>query len=297
MGISEALQAELLAPGYPFDKILVPLDGSGSAESAFPVIRTLCRQHPSKIVLARVIEPDLTGSGSAQDSLSLAEVYLKQAASTLRGPGVRAKTVTRMGSVPETLLGVASEEEASLLLLSTHGRLTSENLPFGSVAGQLLRASPLPILAVPAHVRARRDQGAEPEARPIRSILVLTAGEKPREGILPVAVDFAVSFGADLAILLELVPTWGTGRGEAELRVEAEERQATLAHSFESEQISTMRLIHQGDPLSRTLEVAEEQKADVIAINTRGPDRDAVNPLAERILKISPVPVLLSRGR
>ena len=75
---------------------------------------------------------------------------------------------------------------------------------------------------------------------------------------------------------------------------------AILARSFESEQIPTLGLIKDGDPLATILEIAEERKADVIAMNTRDPGfpgNDAISPLTESVLKASTVPVLLSRAR
>jgi nucleotide-binding universal stress UspA family protein len=300
MGISEVLQPESLASGYPFERILVPLDGSGSAEIVLPVLRSLARQHASEIVLLRVVESEPLDPEPPEESLHLADTYLKQAASGLAAPGIRAKTLARVGCVPESLLAVAAEEEASLLALSTHGGATSENVPFGTVTGYLLRSSPIPILAIPSHARAAEERRRDPQAPPVRTILVLTRGEKSTDGIIPVAVDFAVSFGADLAILLEIVPPWGTGRGEAELRVEGEAHLATLKHSFESEQIPTLGLIDDGDPMPTILKVAEDRKVDVIALSTRGPEllgHDGISPLAENVLKSSTVPVLLTRGR
>ena len=297
MGISEVLQPESLAAGYPFDRILVPLDGSGSAESVLPVVRSLCRQHASQIILARVIEQEPFDSEPPEDSLQLADAYLKQAASTLRAPRIRAKTVARVGSVPESLLAVATEERASLIAISTHGGATSETAPFGTVAGYLLRSSPIPVLAIPSHART---EGRDPATPAVRTMLVLSHGEKSTEGIVPVAVEFAISFGVDLAILLEIVSPWTTGRGEAEIRVEGEDHLATLARSFESEQIPTLGLIQDGDPLATILKIAEERRADVIAMNTRDasfPGHDGISPLTESVLKASTVPVLLSRSR
>jgi nucleotide-binding universal stress UspA family protein len=293
MGISEVLQPESLAAGYPFDRILVPLDGSGSAESVLPVVRSLCRQHASQIILVRVVEPEPLDPEPPEESLHLANSYLKQTASGLVAPGMRAKTVARVGSVPESLLSVASEERASLIAVSTHGGATSESAPFGTVAGYLLRSSPVPILAIPPHARAAED--GHPA---VRTMLVLTHGEKATDGIIPVSVDFAISFGADLAILLEMVSPWATGRGEAELRVEGENHLAMLAHAFESEQIPTLGLITDGDPVATILEIAADRKADVIAMGSRSPDgSDVISPLAESVLKASKVPVLLTRAR
>ncbi|HVE38811.1 MAG TPA: universal stress protein [Planctomycetota bacterium] len=300
MGISEVLQPESLAAGYPFDRILVPLDGSGSAERILPVLRSLSRQHASQIILVRVVEPEPLDPEPPEESLQLADGYLKQAATGLNAPGIRAKTVARVGSVPESLLAVATEEQASIIAISTHGGTTSDSMPFGTVAGYLLRSSPIPILAIPPHAQMTEARPRDSAAPALRTLLVLTRGEKATDGVVPVAVDFAVSFGADLAILLEMVPQWTTGRGEAEVRVEAENHLATLAHAFESEQIPTLGLIDPGDPVRTILEVAEERKADVIAMSTRSaelPGNDGISPLAEGVLKASKVPVLLSRGR
>ena len=296
MGISEILQPESLASGYPFDRILVPLDGSAAAEKVLPVLRSLGRLHASEIVLVRVVEPEPFDPEPPDDALQLADAYLKQAATALAAPGVRATTVARIGNVPESLLAVAAEERASLLAISTHGGGTSESVPCGTVAGYLLRTSPIPILAIPPHAETGEERRRGPAASGVRTLLVLTRGENPSDGIVPVAVDFAISFGADLAILLDMVPPWTTGRGEAEIRVDAEDHLATLAHAFESEQIPTLRLIQDGDPRSTTLEIVRERRADVIAMSSRGPN-GTVSPLAEGVLLSAKVPVLLTRAR
>jgi len=294
MGISEVAQREPLASGYPFDRILVPLDGSGSAERILPVLRALGRRHESQIILVRVVEPEPLDPEPPEESLHLADAYLKHAASVLRAPGLRPRTVARVGPMPESLLAVAAEEQASIIAISTHGGATSDGVPFGAVAGYLLRSSPIPVLAIPPNVPGEERHG-DPA---LGTILVLTRGEKLTDGIVPVAADFAVSFGADLAILLEIVSPWRTGRGEAEIRVAAENHLASLSHAFESEQIPTLGLITDGDPVATILEIAEDRKADVIAMGSRGPDgSDVISPLAEGVLKASKVPVLLTRGR
>jgi nucleotide-binding universal stress UspA family protein len=296
MGISEVLQPESLALGYPYDRILVPLDGSAAAEHVLPVLRSLGSRHASQIMLVRVVESEPFDPEPPDDALQLADAYLKQAASSLAAQGIRATTLARTGTVPESLLAVAAEERASLLAISTHGGATSETVPCGTVAGYLLRSSPIPILAIPPQATTGEERRRDPAASGVRTILVLTRDEKPSDGIIPVAVDFAISFGADLAILLDMVPPWTTGRGEAEIRVEAEAHLATLAHAFESEQIPTLRLIRDGDPLSTILEIVRERRADVIAMSSRGPN-GTVSPLAEGVLHSAKLPVLLTRAR
>jgi nucleotide-binding universal stress UspA family protein len=75
---------------------------------------------------------------------------------------------------------------------------------------------------------------------------------------------------------------------------------AILARSFDSEQIPTLGLIQDGDPLATILEISEDRKVDVIAMNTRDagfPSNDAMSPLTESVLKSATVPVPLTRAR
>ena len=136
-------------------------------------------------------------------------------------------------------------------LAELRGLTYAFRLPFGTVAGYLLRSSPIPILAIPSHARTVEERRLDAAAPVVRTILVLSRGEKSTEGIVPVAVEFAISFGADLAILLHIVPPWTTGRGEAEIRVEAEHHLATLARAFESEQIRQAAGVGAHTPISR----------------------------------------------
>lgn len=280
MGISEAVQPQPVVSDYPFERMLIPLDGSGPAEGAFSAAQAFSHRHPIQVVLARIVEP---GSAvSVQETVRLAELYLRKAAALIESSSVQAKTVVRVGPAAETLLAVAREEQVSLVTMSTHGRLTPSTLPFGNVAGALLQSSRIPILAVGAGIPGH-------SSLVFRTILVVSRPEDPAEGAAPAAVDLALSTGADLAVLLRLVPPSLSGREEAEHRIEGEAHLGKLARRFESKRIATAQVVQGGDPAAAVLDVARRREADVIAMC--GPSGDEV---AGEVLKGAACPVFLS---
>ena len=288
MGISEALQTQLRGSGYPFERILVPLDGSASAERTLATVQALCGRSASQIVLLRVVEPPPPGAAgpAAQDLVRIAELYLRRASGALHLPEIQPKIAVRVGPASETVLAVAAENDISLIAMSTHGRLTSTALPFGTVADHLLRSSTVPILAIPAHASAAKSENAS------RTLLVPFQGNPSDRNIVPIAVDFAVAIGADLAVLLWIAPPAWTGRGEAEVLVDGEQRLRKLAGPFESKRIPTVQLVKRGDPVAAILEAARSSEADVLAIGT-GSDAGG-DSILRTVLATSTIPVLLS---
>jgi nucleotide-binding universal stress UspA family protein len=295
----EAVQPRPVGFGYPFDRILIPLDGSGLAEGAFSQIQALGHRHPIEVILARIIEPQVPAPSPSpvQESAQVAQLYLKKAAAAIEGPAVQAKkTIVRVGPAAESLLAIADEEGVTLIIMSTHGRLTPSALPFGQVAGRILRSSRIPVLAVPVHPEAEGSQVPVRPGAPFHTMLVVSRPGEPAQGVVPMAVDLAIFTGIDLAILLRLVPTGWTGRQEAERLVEGEEHLRRLARPFESVRIPTVQLVEAGDPARAILSVADRRQADVIAMSTSdlpGTAAAAVDGVAEGVFRESALPVFM----
>ena len=285
MGISEQPRAQSFARANRFERILVPLDGSEAAESVLPTVAALCRKHSSQAVLVRVVEPPAAGSSpSLEESAHLCMLYLRQVAATFEKQGLQSKVVVRIGPIGPSLLATAADEKVSLIAMSTHGRSTPESVPFGEIGDKLFRSSSIPILAVPP------GNGSSPgdPKHPMRTILVPLEGDGRADGIVPVAVDFGVSFGADLALLLQVVPPTTFGRADAERYRAAEEHLGRLSRRFESKHISTSSVIVHGNPVTAILDLARDRSADVIALSTRR----AAPETAAGVLQQSEVPVL-----
>ena len=90
MSISEKLQPQTLVSGREFERILVPLDGSSSAEEVIPTLKTLCLENSSHVILVRIVEPKALKSSptSSQESVQFAGMYLRQVGATLEAQGI-----------------------------------------------------------------------------------------------------------------------------------------------------------------------------------------------------------------
>ena len=139
-------------------KILVPLDGSSLAEAALPHAEGLAQQFGAQVVLLRVVvspyaivAPDLVLAGYDPNQHELeahGEQYLKSVASQLEAKGLAVKTVLSDGPVAEAILEHAANEQADMIIMSTHGRGGVSRWVYGSVADRVLQASVCPILLI-----------------------------------------------------------------------------------------------------------------------------------------------------
>ncbi|UCD54132.1 MAG: universal stress protein [Dehalococcoidia bacterium] len=145
-----------------YKKILVPLDGSELAECALEHVRAIARGcQVDKVVLLRVLEPVI---GAPHDSVSAehvrqaegkleadAEEYLNKVAGNLKKDGIPAEAELVLGGEPAAkIIKSAKKDEATLIIMSTHGRSGVSNWLFGSVAERVVHHSPVPILMVVA---------------------------------------------------------------------------------------------------------------------------------------------------
>jgi nucleotide-binding universal stress UspA family protein len=137
-------------PGPAVANVLVPLDGSPLAEQVLGPAADLARALLAPCTLLRVLAP----SGIATESASLdaartaaALVYLETVADPLRGKGLPVRTRAVVAACPaRAILSEARALEGTVIALATHGRSGAPRLVLGSVADQVIRAAPGPVL-------------------------------------------------------------------------------------------------------------------------------------------------------
>lgn len=150
-----------------FRRILVPLDGSPTAEAALPFASRLARPLGLEIVLLRVVpvttptivegrRPIVVDEG--QRLTQEAEDYLRGVADRLMATGVRVSIAVRTGDAAAQIVAGARESQADLIGMTTHRRTRLGRLFFGSVAEAVLRRADVPVLVV-------RDSEAQPARR------------------------------------------------------------------------------------------------------------------------------------
>jgi nucleotide-binding universal stress UspA family protein len=282
-----------------FERILVPLDGSHSGEVVLRFLRRLPFKPGTTVVLTRIVVPDSKdpGPGFVEESLQFAASYLREVAAGLEKGQVAVETVVRNGPVAETLISIAVEENASLIALATHGRTASAGLPYGGVAEQLLRASPVPILAVPSFSRVAFGDPSGEGKLPVRNLLVTTDGSGHGDSILPLAVQLAEEGGFSV-VLLQLRPAKSPAYGALRRRSDVEDRLERLARVFRRKGIPTECATGRASPVRGILDVAERRQIDLIAMSTHGESKvraAALGSVARSVLQQGGIPVLVTR--
>jgi nucleotide-binding universal stress UspA family protein len=128
----------------PFHRILVPLDGSEVAATILPLVERVAQLFGSDVILQRIERKD-----PGEDSRRHQEIegYLDHFAQALMENGVNeAKIMLRFGDPASAILEAVDELRCDLVAMSSHGRTGLARLRFGSVAEQVLRACPAPLL-------------------------------------------------------------------------------------------------------------------------------------------------------
>jgi nucleotide-binding universal stress UspA family protein len=145
-------------------KILVPLDRSRLSEGVLSVVERLAGSRGAGVCLVHAVEPgppplagvplpaeDLMGRWVAE-----AEDHLARVAERLEAQDIAVTCVVRTGAPPDVILRCASEAGAGLVAMTTHGRTGLDRLLMGSVAEQIVRAAPTPVLLWKAPADATR---------------------------------------------------------------------------------------------------------------------------------------------
>jgi nucleotide-binding universal stress UspA family protein len=142
-----------------FNRIVVPLDGTALAEHALPFAEEMCSLIGSPIHLIRVVEAIPGGAtlystmvdGSAyaiaaQSDREEADLYLNGIATDLTARGYHPTFEVRVGAPTDEVVGAV--QSTDLLVIASHGRAGLPRLMLGSVAEDVLRHSPAPVLLV-----------------------------------------------------------------------------------------------------------------------------------------------------
>ncbi len=150
-------EATMLGPEPEQTSLLVPLDGSAFAETALPHAALLARAFGGPILLLRTVEPPMAAYAYAEVSLvklssvelhQEAESYLEEVAQRLRSAGLAVQTVVREGWPADVIAYQGAALGPSLIVMATHGRTGVARLLLGSVALEVVRRSPLPVMLI-----------------------------------------------------------------------------------------------------------------------------------------------------
>ena len=207
-------------------KILIPLDGSKTAEKVLPYARFLAGSLKLPVELLAVVDiVEMATHISAdrarfldtmiEDSVRNGGQYVKGVVGN--SPGT--KCTLEKGKAEQMIVETAAADKGTLITMATHGRSGMNRWLLGSVTEKVLRGGNKPVLLVRATEEGKTDGAAT-----LKSIVVPLDGSELAEGVLPAVAELAKTL--KLAVVLfraYKIPTSVYAGGEGYYAVNYEE--------------------------------------------------------------------------
>jgi len=302
--IAGATEAQEIAAPFSIKKILFATDFSQASFAALPYIEAVAGYYGSEVHVVHVVgSGDFTllpkqeqermfgeAQRKMQDFLGRASGFtsLRQ---LLRGESVlrpRYTQILKCGEPSEIIRQLGQSLDVDLVVLGTNGRRGLKRFVLGSVAEEIFRLVPWPVLTVGP--RARKVT----EAVQFRRILFATDFAPASLAALPYALRMARQHQATLTIL-----------SVAQSKDEREETEMRLKDLIPEELASQSKfelLVPVGSRVPAILRTAKARKADLIILGVRCGgmwDRAATHapgPVAYNVIAQAPCPVLTIRS-
>lgn len=310
--------------------ILVPLDGSDFAEAALDLAFPLAIEHGARLVLATVLpdaEPSPSAGARPEDGRAdparesgrryLADVAERLEGRVLEGRDLEVETLLLEGDIVDALETAIHDIAADLVAMTTHGRGGLDRAWLGSVADELVRLAPAPVLLVRPSEAKSGEPGRRPDiiapGAPFRRILIPLDGSERSEKVLPLAVQLADPEEAELTLFRTAEPiipidhavgALGLITDASDLEYREQEAARYLdrvaAPLRERGLVVHTRVDRVVQPAVAILEAARQLDADLIAMATRGHGgvtRFLIGSVADKVLRSADTPLLLVRPR
>ena len=292
------LARSLLGASMDLRHILVPIDFEEASRAALELACELAAKLDAKLTLLHSFYVPLVAYGYdtmlfAADWATASRAELEALTANTKRRHAKTEGVWLEGDPRLRILEVTRDRSVDLIVAGTHGRRGFSRLLFGSVAGRLVRTSPVPLITTAG--------GAERESlRPqIRHILVATDFGDPAREALAYACDLARRFDARITLVHVLPPTLPQiGRGLPAEFLPADEARTAMAAELERVKERVMKadsILAEGDPREQILRIAAECRADMLVMGTharRGVPRYLLGSVAETVVRCAEIPVL-----
>jgi nucleotide-binding universal stress UspA family protein len=282
-------------------RILVPLDGSVTAEAILPYATSLARATDASLLLLRIVTPGEVSQSLfwkttipaelrrewTEEALTRANVYLASVAERLRARDLHVVFDVQPADDAATAIVARAEHESEvrLIAMTTHGYGGALRWAFGSVAAKVLHATPTPLLIV------RSNGGEHPSVTevPYRTICVPLDGSPLAEQALATAQPIAARIGATLLLVCVV-----TGDDIAEARKYLE----GVAERLRANRFDVQTRVVEGIPADQIIYVAQTEHADLIVMATHGRTglrQIWLGSVATKVVHSAELPVLLVR--
>jgi len=285
-------------------KILYLTDFSQPSEAALPFVLSTARNYGAFINALHILTPaalayatpKLREAAIANDE-ELAQAEMQKVDSQLAG--LPHETSVEWGTtVWSSVQKAIQQSRPELIVLGTHGRTGAQKMLLGSVAEEIFRRSPVPVLTIgPAVYRGTHGDGR------FRAVLFATDFGPESEDAAHYAMSLAEENQARL-ILLHVIngPKYGNGNSRIMSAAEVMHQLHEIVPAEAELWCRPEPVVEYGDPAKMVLHAAKNRGADLIVLgvhggaNWRGPVSHLERAIAHKVVARSPCPVLTARS-
>lgn len=288
-----------------YQRILVPLDGSETAERAVPYAGYLARGLNSEIILFTALERDDRAERPFR-------AYLNQKVAELGDEWVRASMAIDHDNAAQAILRFADKTEIELIVICTHGSTGPGIWSMGSVAAKLMQQSRAPILLI----RSSGPAGEAEAEKAFHNILLPLDGSQLAEQVIPHIERLATALNSRVFPIKVVDPlrfppvpiaNYAAGMALKEYERDLAEMMTKEAAQYLEEKESELQgrgvnasaLVLTGRPDETINRYARDNGMGLIALTTHGLTGSHMVPygsLTSKILETSSSPVFLVRS-
>lgn len=250
-----------------FENILFATDFSAAASHAVPFVKKIARHFQSNLVALHVKPPvvnPMTQPTTWQADIVAARVFDKKHRDELLDTfaGINTEVMIEEGEIQSCLQSAIEKHNTDLVIIATRGRTGVAKVLLGSVAEEIFRTLPCPVLTVGPH--------SDPAKANIREILLATDFGSESQSAAAYAVSLAQEYQARLT-LLHVVPERKPGELVSWFDVQESSKQL-LRKLVPAEAEAWCRpeyLVERGDPAERILDLANLRAVDLIVLGAQ----------------------------
>jgi nucleotide-binding universal stress UspA family protein len=275
-----------------FKDILFATDFSPAAAHAIPFVKELARHFQSNVVAFHVRPPvvnPMTQPANWTLDIETAKIADRQHREELLATfaGIDTKVMIEEGDIQSILDNALKKHSTDLVVIGTRGRTGLAKMLLGSVAEQIFRTAPCPVLTVGPH--------SDPSTAHIREILFATDFASEAPAAAAYAVSLAQEFQAPLSMLHVVTePKPGDLVSWSDVRDSWKQLLRKLVPDEAEAWCKPEYFVEHGDAAERILDLANSRGVDLIVLGAQ-PERGV--PGASTHLPIATAHKVVTRAR
>jgi len=308
-------------------KILLVVDGSSYSEMATGTLKALRLPSRTEVTVMTVIpEHSFLGGitiGNVMDASAKKEIQGQKALELLEGPIRELKAskhkvegLVQWGNPAETILRVAGERSASLVVMGAKGLTDPSQFLLGSVALAVMKHAKVSVLLVRQTARITNQVSrAKRKGIAINRILIATDGSKYSNMVTRFLLDLPLRRHCEVIVMTALqsylvawvkTPTLDfrtnqeiLARLQAAEESEASKITAKTEKDLQTRGYKTTSVVMRGGAAKSILKAAEKYAPDIIALGAKGLtgiESFLLGSVAERVARYANCSVLIGRA-